>query len=240
MILLVVTRNARGSSGWQANTWLYLWVGVGEGAGPHRVNMKLNNTVLHERSISFLNHWVGNKKAFQLQTQGFRLRAWYKLEGLSYNPHPLQWPRWRLKSPASRLFTQSCIQAQIKENIKAPRHWPLCGEFTGTGECPAQRASNAENVSIWWRHHACRSLHLSFEIAIVLQSNPFAFANGCHWMWKAAVSFVKVCNHTHINLVIYLDSVSSLKRTYKNRLTHCGPRTPYGSEILFTISSGNN
>ena len=87
MILLVVTRNARGSSGWQAKTWLYLWVGVGEGAGPHRVNMKLNNTVLHERSISFLNHWVGNKKAFQLQTQGFRLRAWYKLEGLSYNPH---------------------------------------------------------------------------------------------------------------------------------------------------------
>ena len=43
--------------------------------------------------------------------------------------------------------------AQIKENIKAPRHWPLCGEFTGTGEFPAQRASNAENVSIWWRYH---------------------------------------------------------------------------------------
>ena len=36
-----------------------------------------------------------------------------------------------LKSPASRLFTQPFIQAQIKENIKAPRHWPLCGEFTG-------------------------------------------------------------------------------------------------------------
>ena len=39
-------------------------------------------------------------------------------------------------------------QTQIKENIKAPRHWPLCGEFTGTGEFPAQRASYAENVSI--------------------------------------------------------------------------------------------
>ena len=48
------------------------------------------------------------------------------------------------------------IQAQIKENIKAPRHWPLCGEFTGTGEFPAQRASNAENVSIWWCHHVER------------------------------------------------------------------------------------
>ena len=42
-----------------------------------------------------------------------------------------QWARWRLKSPPSRLFTQPFIQAQIKENIKARRHWPLCGEFTG-------------------------------------------------------------------------------------------------------------
>ena len=28
-------------------------------------------------------------------------------------------------------LTQSFIQTQIKENTKAPRHWPLCGEFTG-------------------------------------------------------------------------------------------------------------
>ena len=38
-------------------------------------------------------------------------------------------------------FTQPFIEAQIRENIKAPRHWPLCGEFTGH---PAQMASNAE------------------------------------------------------------------------------------------------
>ena len=30
----------------------------------------------------------------------------------------------------------------------------LCeGNSPVTGEFPAQRASNAENVSIWWRHH---------------------------------------------------------------------------------------
>ena len=29
------------------------------------------------------------------------------------------------------MFTQPFVQRQIKENIKAPRHWPLCGEFTG-------------------------------------------------------------------------------------------------------------
>ena len=64
-----------------------------------------------------------------------------------------QWLRWRLKSPASRLFTQSLIQAQIKKNIKAPRHWPFCGELTGDRWIPRIRAGNAENVSIWWRHH---------------------------------------------------------------------------------------
>ena len=30
----------------------------------------------------------------------------------------------------------------------------LCvGNTPMTGEFPAQKASNAENVSIWWRHH---------------------------------------------------------------------------------------
>ena len=37
------------------------------------------------------------------------------------------------QSPASRLFTQSFILARIKESIKAPRHWPLWGEFTTWG-----------------------------------------------------------------------------------------------------------
>ena len=53
----------------------------------------------------------------------------------------------------SQLFTQPFIQTQIKDNIKALRHWPLCGVSPGTGEFPAQMASNTENVSIWWRHH---------------------------------------------------------------------------------------
>ena len=34
----------------------------------------------------------------------------------------------------------------------------LCvGNSPMTGEFPAQMASNAENVSIWWRHHVMRS-----------------------------------------------------------------------------------
>ena len=42
-----------------------------------------------------------------------------------------------------RLFTQPFVQTQIKENIKAPRHWLLCGNSPVTGEfthkCPVSR-----------------------------------------------------------------------------------------------------
>ena len=41
---------------------------------------------------------------------------------------------------------------QIKENTKAPRHLSLWGEFTVDRWIPTQRASNAENDLIWWRH----------------------------------------------------------------------------------------
>ena len=52
------------------------------------------------------------------------------------------------------MFVESFVQAQIKENMKVPRHWPLWGESTGDrGFSLQQRASNTANVSIWWRHH---------------------------------------------------------------------------------------
>ena len=70
---------------------------------------------------------------------------------------------------------------QIKVNIKAPRHWPLCGEFTGTGEFPAQRASNAENVSIWWRHHE-------------IPGSPFSMR----------IVFDELCHHD-VKLIKYVD-----------------------------------
>ena len=64
--------------------------------------------------------------------------------GWHWNSRSLQWRHNKRDGfsdhqPHWQLFTQPFIQAQIK-NIKAPRHWRLCGEFTG----------EAENVSIWW------------------------------------------------------------------------------------------
>ena len=65
----------------------------------------------------------------------------------------LQW-RYNGRHRVSNHRPHDClfIQAQIKGSIKAPRRWPLWGEFTGDRWIPPQKAINAENISIWWRH----------------------------------------------------------------------------------------
>ena len=43
---------------------------------------------------------------------------------------------------------------RISKKTSKLRATGLCaGNSPGTGEFPAQMVSNAENVSIWWRHH---------------------------------------------------------------------------------------
>ena len=83
--------------------------------------------------------------------------------------------------------------ADQRYNIKAPRDWPLWGEFAITGEFPAQRASNAENVFTWWRHHGSRDRWLSCCAAspmttVQTSAAPFVFIRttwdeefSCHW-----------------------------------------------------------
>ena len=62
----------------------------------------------------------------------------------------------------------------------------LCvGNSPGTGEFPAQMASNAENVSFWWRHHEGTML---LSIIYILVSTPiFTRSNqkyGVYHLWS--------------------------------------------------------
>ena len=63
-----------------------------------------------------------------------------------------KWARWCLKSQASSLF--SCWFRRRSKKTSKLRVTGLCVENSPvTGEFPAQRASNEEDVSIWWCHH---------------------------------------------------------------------------------------
>ena len=46
------------------------------------------------------------------------------------------------------------MMRRISKKTSKLRVTGLCeGNAPDTGECPSRRASHAENVSIWWRHH---------------------------------------------------------------------------------------
>ena len=56
-------------------------------------------------------------------------------------------------------ITNGCLLNRLfgrrSKKTSMPRVIGLCvGNSPVTGEFPTQRASNAEKVSVWWRHHA--------------------------------------------------------------------------------------
>ena len=79
---------------------------------------------------------------------------------------PLQW-RHNGCGGVSNHQPHDCLLNQIfrrrsKETSKLRVSGLCVGNSPVTGEFPSQRASNTENVSIWWRHHALTALFLTY------------------------------------------------------------------------------
>ena len=56
----------------------------------------------------------------------------------------------------------NCLVRRRAKKTSKLRVTGLCvGNSLGTGEFPAQMASNAKNVSTWWRHHVSKSYSTS-------------------------------------------------------------------------------
>ena len=91
------------------------------------------------RIVSFCTHHSSHPTRHPPQAYVFTMDILTKHLAITMTS---KWAQCRLKSPASRLFTQPFIQAQIKENIKAPRHWPLCGEFIGDRWIPRTKGQS--------------------------------------------------------------------------------------------------
>ena len=75
-----------------------------------------------------------------------------------YFPLSLRW-RHNERDGVSNPQPHDCLLNRLfRRKSQKPSKLRVTGLCEGnsplTGEFPAQRASNAENVSIWWRHHA--------------------------------------------------------------------------------------
>ena len=69
----------------------------------------------------------------------------------------LQWRHNELDSVSDHQPHECLVNGLFRRRSKKTsklRYTGLCAGYSpATGEFPAQEASNAENVSIWWRHH---------------------------------------------------------------------------------------
>ena len=91
---------------------------------------------------------------------------------------PLRW-RYNKRDGVSNHQHHDCLRNRLfgrrsKETSKLCVTGLCVGNSLVTGEFPAQRASNAENVFIWWRHHA-------------LQVGLLRYKNGSETVWSKQI-----------------------------------------------------
>ena len=117
--------------------------------------------------------------------------------------YPLQW-RHNGRDGVSNHQSHDCLLNRLlrrrSKKTSELRVTGLCaGNSPGTGEFPAQMASYAENVSIWWRHHDQSELLMisatlqsptTCSIVCALGKNPGSVSN-----WKfVCLYFHLFCN----------------------------------------------
>ena len=121
---------------------------------------------------------------------------------------------WHLKSPASWLFTQAFIQAQIIEklNIKAPRHWPLWGEFTGDQWIPHTKSQQRRTFFIWWRHHEWWKPRTTEAKHAEEKYNPHRSSSLHIRILKFALNFAHIAIHivSHFSTIYFKWSITIL------------------------------
>ena len=113
---------------------------------------------------------------------------------------------------------------------------PLLGEF------PAQMASDAKNVSLWWRHHACSIFNGGLARTAINSLAPGKFEwNFRHAIFKQILAIDCWCISCEIALLWmsldFTDGQSTLvqvmawcRQATSHYLSQCGPRSlsPYG------------
>ena len=93
-----------------------------------------------------------------------------------------------------RLFTQAFIHTQIKENDKAPRRWPLCGEFTGDRWIPRTNGQLRGKCSHLMT--SSYSNYISNDVWLLIHRGKLVF----HWF-----SMEKICNCCYLWLGFWVE-----------------------------------
>ena len=102
----------------------------------------------------------------------------------SNRTHALQW-RHKGHGSVSNHQPHDCLLDRSfrrrSKKISKLRVTGLCaGNSPGTGEFPPQMASNAENVSIWWRHHDADDYTIYKVVQALSRNDDFNYISVNH------------------------------------------------------------
>ena len=97
---------------------------------------------------------------------------------------PLHWRHSERDGVSNHQRLHCLLNCWSRRGSKKTSKLPVTGLCIGnspvTGEFPAQKANNAENASIWWRHHDF--LHMTFWMESFDSPNPL------HWRHMGAMA----------------------------------------------------
>ena len=118
-----------------------------------------------------------------IETRHKLLYQWDPGKHIIYIYASLQW-RHNERNGVSDLQPHDCLFNRLfrrrSKQISKLRVTGLCaGNSPMTGEFPAQKASNAENVAIWWHHHSC----MCVICCVTLYLNIISLNWQPYWLW---------------------------------------------------------
>ena len=133
-----------------------------------------------------------------------------KLHGLQESALPFHYNGVIMGAMASQINRLTIVYSTVYSKRRSKktsklRVTGLCaGNSSVTGEFPAQRASNAENVSIWWLDHAfsgTQPTHMKccpfrYQCALSLKSLNAVLPDKDHKPWRISLQFadcIRIC-----------------------------------------------
>ena len=112
--------------------------------------------LFHEHQLAAVNH-EGALNALQLLIS--RAIQLYGVEYSRSRYFSLQWCHNGRDGVSNHRRLYCLFRRRSKKSSKLSVADLYEGNSPVTGESPSQRASNAENISIWWRHHVYNTTH---------------------------------------------------------------------------------
>ena len=118
----------------------------------------------------------------------------HSITWMNDDPHPLHWRHNESDGVSNHCRFHCLLNCWFRWRSKRTsklRVTGLCeGNSSGTDEFPVQKASNAENVSIWWRHHVN-------SVTDICVAKPHC-GKGCD-----AVMVFFVCRYDQVGILCY-------------------------------------